>query len=147
MNSQTADIISELASDIVTLAQVILQDAEDTFRNSALSKEISTKIQTNSDSVVVQALFNNYITYIEQGRPKEQGKQPPLDSLRDWALARGIPTDNSTLFLIARAIWHDGYEGKPILATLENEVAESFDKEYFEKIYNALIYDLTKFFN
>jgi hypothetical protein len=51
------------------------------------------------------------------------------------------------LWAISTAIWRDGHTGRPILAVLEKEIEEAFEKEYFDKIFESLISELNKFFN
>ena len=58
-----------------------------------------------------------------------------------------IPTDNNTLFLIARAIWRDGHEGRPILATLEEKIDRKFETEWYDQLFEATIDELNKYFN
>nr|DAE47084.1 MAG TPA: hypothetical protein [Caudoviricetes sp.] len=156
MNENTIKVIEALTEDVLTLSRLILEDdsistnkkvRKNTLKESALKKDIKTEIKSLESPVIINALFDSYINYIEWNRPKEYGKQPPTDELRDWALSRGIPTDNSTLFLIARAIWRDGHEGRPIIATLEKEIEENFDKEIYDKLFNSIIEEITKYFN
>lgn len=156
MTDNIIKIIEAFKDDILTFARIILEDGnvstnrktgKNTLKDSRLKADINTQIANIDNPVIIEALFPEYVTYIEWNRPKKYGKQPPLSSLRDWALSRGIPADNNTLFVIARAIWRDGHEGRPIIATLEKEVDESFDKETGDKLINAIIEDLIKFFN
>lgn len=156
MNAATQQVIKALTADVEALAKMILEDdsigsnrktGKNTLRDSDLLKNMQVKADNANDSVVINVLFDNYIDYIERGRAPKQGKQPPIDALRDWALSRGIPTDNSTLFLISRAIWRDGYAGRPILATLEKEIDALFEKEYYDKLFESLTEEITKFFN
>lgn len=151
-------IVQAIASDIVFLARSIMENdsvssnqkvkkgEKNTLKNSSLKDDIGSAIAISND-VVIQTLFRHYISYIEWDRPKEYGKRPPLDSLRDWALSKGIPTDNSTLWAISNAIWRDGHKGRPILATLEKDVIEGFEKEWYNQIFESLIDELTKYFN
>lgn len=154
MNEATIKIVEALASEILTLAQLIMEDGSigtnpkagrNTLRDSVLKNGIGQEV--NAENAVIQTFFNHYIDYIENTRAPKSGKMPPISTLRDWAEKNGIATDNSTLYLIARAIWRDGHEGRPILATLEQEIDSLFDKEYYDKLFEALIEDLTKYFN
>lgn len=156
MNKETQNIIEAIANDVLTLSHLILEDDsisinkkinKNTLNDSKLNKDIKTQIASLNEPVVIEALFNNYINFIEWDRPPGYGKQPPIDKLRDWALSRNIPTDNNTLFAIAKAIQRDGHEGRPIIATLEKEIAESFDKEFYDKLFDATINELTNYFN
>lgn len=156
MNESTIKVIEALKEDILTLSRLILEDDnislnrkvnKNTLSDSSLKKNIETKIESLESPVIIKTFFENYITFIENDRKPKQGKQPPTDELRDWALSRGIPTDNNTLFMIARAIWREGHEGRPIIATLEKEIDESFDNEVYDKLFNSIIEELTKYFN
>lgn len=106
---------------------------------------MTQKIQA-TDNIMIQTFFNHYVVYLEWNRPKKYGKQPPIDVLRDWASKNGIPTDNSTLWLISRAIWREGWRGRPILATLEKNIEELFEKQYFDELFTAIIMELQDFF-
>ncbi|MDH6311154.1 hypothetical protein M2451_004043 [Dysgonomonas sp. PFB1-18] len=157
MNTDAIVKLTEaIAADVVKLFHQILDEdsmgtnsktGKNTLRDSAMNKNIRIKTYQTKDSIVIETLLDNYIDYIEQGRKPRSGKQPPIDALRDWALARGIPTDNSTLFLIGRAIWRDGYEGRPIMATLEDEIEKAFDERWAEQLLEVITDEFTKYFN
>ncbi|WP_255491377.1 hypothetical protein [Dysgonomonas sp. ZJ279] len=142
MNNEIVKVIEAIAGEIVNLARLVLEDNTIDLKDSSLSESIKVEIKSMGEPVVIEALFANYIGYLEQGRRPHQGKQPPTDELHNWALSRGIPTDNSTLFLISRAIWRDGYEGRPILATLEEELNKKFEDEWFDQLFEATIEEL-----
>ena len=118
---------------------------KNTLREKA--KDVDVSWRKANGNIVIEAYFDNYITFLEKGRAPRKGKFPPLDELRDWALARNIPTDNSTLFLIARAIWRDGHEGRPILATLEERIDRRFETEWYDQLFEATIDELNRYFN
>lgn len=154
MNKETLKVIEAIANDILTLAAIIMEDdsisvndkvGKNTLKNSTLKSDVEQKIQA-TDNPIIQTFFNRYIVYLEWNRPKKYGKQPPIDCLRDWASKNGIPTDNSTLWLISRAIWLEGWRGRPILATLANNIEELFEKQYFDELFTAIITELQDFF-
>lgn len=156
MNESILKVIEEIAKDVLILSQLIMDDDsissnrkvnKNTLRDSNLRKDIETKIESLDNPVVINALFNHYIIFLEWSRPKKHKKKPPIDVLRDWALSRGIPTDNETLWKISYAIWRDGHQGRPILATLEKEIEVSFDKDIFDKLFNSISEEITKYFN
>ncbi|GAB6007505.1 hypothetical protein [Dysgonomonas reticulitermitis] len=131
----------------MALAQFVLDNdsagvnsktGRNTLKDSALVKDVGSRISfgNNGDNVVIELLFNNYIDYIEKGR--RPGKMPPISALKEWAQSRGISTDNSTLFAIANAIKRDGIEGRPVLATLEREIENSFENEWYDKLFEAM---------
>jgi hypothetical protein len=156
MNESTLKVIEGIVGDVLILSQLIMETDvissnkkinKNTLRDSNLKKDIEIKIESLDNPVIINALFNHYIIFLEWSRPKKYKKKPPIHVLRDWALSRGIPTDNDTLWKISYAIWRDGHQGRPILATLEKEIEESFDKEVYGKLFNSIIEELTKYFN
>lgn len=155
MDTAITKAIEAIAADVLKLSQTILSDGNvgknaktgrNTLKSSALQDNVKVEIRNIGESVVIETLFDNYIGYIEQGRKPRTGKQPPIDALRDWALSRGIPTDNSTLFLIGRAIRRDGYEGRPVLATLEEEIEKLFDDKWADMLFDTITDELSKYF-
>lgn len=153
MNKEILKIVEAIGNDILTLVNIIFEDdsisnnrkvGKNTLKNSALRNDVETKVIA-SDNAIIQTFFNHYIIYIEKGR-KKGAKRIPIDALRDWALRKGIPTDNNTLYAIQTAIVRDGIKGRPILATLENNIEELFEKQYFDELFTAIITELQNFF-
>ena len=153
MNKETLKIVEAIGNDILTLATIIMEDdsisindkvGKNTLKNSALKSDMEQKIQA-TDNIMIQTFFNHYIIDIEKGR-KKGAKRSPIDALRDLALRKGIPTDNNTLYAIQTAIVRDGIKGRPILATLENNIEELFEKQYFDELFTAIITELQDFF-
>lgn len=143
MNDTLIKVAGEIAQDIVRLAQVIMEDNGITS-DSRLHRNITANVSLDGN-IVIETLFDNYIEYIENGRAT--GKRPPIDALREWALRKGIAADNGTLYAIANAIARDGIQPRPILATLEQEIQQLFEKEWADKLFEALTEELTKYFN
>lgn len=143
MEAATKKIIETIAAETLSLAQAIMDSSEMGLRDSALKKNMQVVISSYDNPVVIETLLDDYARYIEQGRKPMSGKQPPTDALRDWALAHGIATDNSTLFVISRAIWRHGYEGRPILATLEEKTEERWHSEWADMLFDAIVERLT----
>ena len=155
MTTNLTKVMELIAGDVLKLSHIIFADngiatnpksGKNTLKNSELEDSIKINMTQANDSVVIETLFNNYIDYIEQGRKPMTGKQPPMDAIRDWALSKGIPTDNSTLFLISRAIWRDGQQGRPILSKLEEEIEKAFDEKWADLILESITEELTKYF-
>ncbi|HML64340.1 MAG TPA: hypothetical protein PKC55_05870 [Dysgonomonas sp.] len=154
MTPAVKKVIDQITNEIAILAGDIFKDDKisrnpkvnkNTLREKA--KDVNVSWRAAKGNIVIEAYFDNYITFLEKGRAPRKGKFPPLDELRDWALSRNIPSDNSTLFLIARAIWRDGHEGRPILATLEERIDSKFETEWYDQLFEATIDELNKYFN
>lgn len=149
--------IDKIAKDMVALARAIMEDDtigainkvnRNTLKGSALHKDVTAfvKSQTNADPVI-EALFNNYVEYLEWDRPEKYGKQPPISTLKEWAASNGIPTDVNTLWAISYAIWRDGHKGRPIFATMDKELDGLFLDDWADKLFNSLVDNLDNFFN
>lgn len=152
MNTATKKVINEIAADILSLAKAVFKDDAisgnaKTGKNALRDKADDIKLEVDTNNAVISLLLDDYISYLENDRPPRKGKLPPLDDIRNWALSKNIPTDNSTLYLIARAIWRDGHKGRPIMATIEQQIDRKFETEWYDKLFEATIDELNKYFN
>lgn len=149
--------IAKIADDLLALAALVMEDDgvgtnikvnRNTLANSALKGDLLVKInETNGEDPVINALFNNYVVYLEWDRPPKYKKKPPIDVLKDWAQKNGIPTDADTLWKISTAIWRDGHAGRPIFATMDTELDGLFSNDWASKLYDSTVDNLDKFFN
>ena len=156
MNIEIEQLSEKMAAAIITSAQNILSDSrvavnpktgKNSLRDSLLSRDIESIARTTeSGGIVIETFFGNYLRYIEQGRQPKQGKMPPIDALRDWALKNGLPADNNTLWGISYAIWRDGYAGRPILATLEKEIEKSWRQQWADELFLCFTSELNNYF-
>lgn len=117
------------------------------LRDSALKADLYAAPVSTAQDVVIQALFNNYVVYLEWDRPPFYGKQPPISALKDWAEKNGISSDAQTLWGISYAIWRDGHVGRPIFATLDKEVDTLYKTEWADGLFASITDDLDKLFN
>ena len=111
--------------------------------NSDIYKEMYAKASGN---IVIQLLLNDYVQYIENGR-KAGSKFPPIQPIVNWAKKRGIPTDNSTIFLIRRAIAEDGIRPRPFMYKVLNTIDKKWDGEWSSELFNELTKIIDEFFN
>lgn len=145
MNASLQRAAEVIASELVSLARVVV--AEKDLSDSSLSDTIRTSVEARNGGIVIDMLFDNYIEYVECGRRPGQEKRPPIDALRDWAVNKGISSDNSTLCAISEAIWRDGVEARPVLATLSGYIERQFESKWADLLFEALVDDLTNYFN
>lgn len=149
--------MEKIGDDLMALAVAVLEDdsvstnikvGKNTLKDSMLRNELAQTISlTSGDDIVIKALFEHYVTYIEWDRPKKHGKQPPIDVLKGWAAKNGIPTDADTLWRISYAIWRDGYQGRPIFATMDRELDGLFRNDWADKLLASITDNLDNFFN
>lgn len=146
-----------IADDLLALATLVLEDdsvgvntkvGRNTLKNSALKGDLFVTVgQSLGDDAVIQALFNNYVVYLEWDRPAKYGKKPPIHVLKDWAQKNGIPTDAGTLWAISTAIWRDGHAGRPIFATIDAQTDDLFTNDWADDLFTNIVDNLDKFFN
>lgn len=111
--------------------------------DSNIFKEMYAKASGN---IVIELLLNDYVQYIESGR-KAGSKFPPLEPIVQWAKKRGIKTDNSTMFLIRRAIAEDGIKPRPFMYKVLNTIDKKWKGEWSSEIFNELTKIIDEFFN
>lgn len=146
-------IVMEFSKDLMTLVRMVMESnvginrktGSNTLVGSDIYKSLSVKA-TNDGDLVFDIILNDYITYIESGRRKG-AKFPPVAPIVAWARKKGIPTDNSTIFLIRRAISRDGIAPRPIMAYVMDEVDREWDGQLADKLFNQIIEIIDKFFN
>lgn len=149
--------IDAITDSLYSIATLVLEDDAVGMRTKAPFKNSLKDSQLRADlyaapvsvmqDVVIEALFNNYVVFLEWDRPAKYGKQPPIDALKDWAEKNSIPTDASTLWAISYAIWRDGHKGRPIFATIDREVDALYDTEWSGRLFESITSDLDLLFN
>ena len=103
------------------------------LKDSDIYRELSVHA-TNDGDLVLDITLNDYIEYIENGR-RAGGKFPPMEAIIKWCKEKGIPTDNSTIFLIRRAIAREGVEPRPIMAKVFQELDSKWDNSWSDKLF------------
>lgn len=151
---QTA--VDKIAYALYALIEAVFEDDSvsnnikvnrNTLADSQLRYDLYVQQLDSSNDIVLQALFNNYVVYLEWDRPPFYGKQPPIDALVDWAEKNGIDTDANTLWAISYAIWRDGHAGRPIFATIDREVDARYMGVWSDSVFEALVDNLDLYFN
>lgn len=145
-------LIMTFTKEIMELVRVVMEsnllDNSKVGRNTIIGSDIYRNLQvkaTNDGDLVFDILLNDYLTYIESGRRKG-AKMPPVEPIVKWARKNGIPTDNSTIFLIRRAISRDGIKPRPFMSTVMEQIdlnMPNWTDEIFEEITKLI----TEFFN
>ena len=154
MNKDTNKIVKELAKSFMEAFRTILstnvgmnpKSGTNTLKDSNLSRNVKTATLENETDIIAELLVNDYIQYIESGRRKG-AKFPPVAPIVKWCRKNGIPTDNSTVFLIRRAISRDGIAARPIMTHVYTIMDNEMEQQYYDKIFDSIIVELNKFFN
>ena len=146
MNETIRKVIEAIASDILTLTHAVMEKQGIGQSNGGIYQTATTAIGNDGDATIIDLLLQNYADDIEQGRAPRSGTPPPVDTLREWALKHGIPPGNEVLYAISQAIWRDGVEARPILATIEKEVERRANGEWGDRLMEVIVDELTEYF-
>ncbi len=144
MSDATLKVLNSIAEDILSLAHLVLD--KNGLANRALKDDVRCIVNT-SDNPVITIFFNDYINYIENDRKPNSVDAPSVSELREWAQQKGIPTTNDVLYTITETIKKQGMAARPILASLEQQIEESFSNEWADPLFEVIIQELEAFFN
>lgn len=145
-------IVMEFSKDIMQLVRLIMESniginvkvGRNTLTNSDIYKSLQVKA-TNDGDLVFDIILNDYLTFIESGRRKG-AKMPPVEPIVKWARKHGIPTDNSTIFLIRRAISRDGIKPRPFMVHVMEEIDTNWNDGWADELFNKIMEDVDNFF-
>lgn len=154
MKREINKITKELATSFLTAFRTILKTSvgvnakvnKNTLQNSNLSKDAHTAVREDENDLIAELLVNDYIQFIESGRRKG-AKFPPVSPIVQWCRKNGIPTDNSTIFLIRRAISRDGIPARTIMTYVFDIMDNEMEQQYYDKIFDSIIVEINNFFN
>ena len=139
-----AEDVMNITADIMASNLMLNKKGINTIApDSNIFKEMKAKASGN---IVIELLLNNYVKYIESGR-KKGSKFPPLEPIVQWAKKKGIKTDNSTMFLIRRAIAEDGIRPRPFMYKVLNTIDKKWDGEWSSELFQELTKIIDEFFN
>lgn len=145
--------VIEFSKEIMEVVRVVMEsnllENRKVGRNTiAPDSDIYKNLQikaTHDGDLVYDIILNDYLTFIESGRRKG-AKMPPVEPIIKWARSRGIPTDNSTIFLIRRAISRDGIAPRPFMATVLEQIDLRWDG-WSDDLFEEIMRIITEFFN
>lgn len=146
-------IVMEFSKDLMTLVRMVMESnvginskvGRNTLTSSQIYKTLSVRA-TNDGDLIFDIVLNDYIQFIESGRRKG-AKMPPVEPIVRWARSRGVPTDNSTIFLIRRAISRDGIKPRPIMQYVFEEIDREWDEQLADELFNKIMEMIDNFFN
>lgn len=150
---EISKIVMEFSKDIMALVRMVMESnvginskvGVNTLVNSQIYNSLSVKA-TNDGDLIFDIILNDYLVFIENGRRKG-AKFPPIEPIVRWARSKGIPTDNSTIYLIRRAISRDGIKARPFMAHVFEEIDNEWNDKVADEIFNVIMQEIDKFFN
>ena len=145
-------VMYAIGKDIAKIVRTVMESnvginskvGVNTLSNSNLYNDLSV-IATNDGDLVFDLMLNDYLTFIESGRRKG-AKMPPVEPIIRWCRQKGIPTDNSTVYLIRTAISRDGIKARPFMVHVFEEIDREWDS-WADEIFNLIMDEIDKFFN
>ncbi len=146
-------ILYEFGRDIAKIIRMVMDSnvgintktGRNTLSESDIYRQLSV-ISTSDGDLVFDIMLNDYIQFIESGRRKG-AKFPPVEPIVRWCRQKGIPTDNSTIFLIRRAISREGIQPRPVMAKVFDELDKSWNGEWSDRLFDIIIEQIDKYFN
>lgn len=149
---EMGNIVMEFSKDIMALVRMVMESnvgvnsktGSNTLVNSNIYNTLSVKA-TNDGDLVFDIILNDYLVYIENGRRKG-AKMPPIEPIVRWCRQHGIPSDNSTVFLIRRAISRDGIKARPFMAHVMDELDGYWNDGWADEVFNKIMEQIDKFF-
>lgn len=137
---EISKIVMEFSKDIMDIVRVVMESNidSDSYKNLKV-------IAKNDGDLVLDIILNDYLEFIESGRRKG-ADMPPVEAIVEWAKKHGIPTDNSTIFLIRRAISRDGIAPRPFMATVMEQIDLNMPN-WYDKIFDEITKLINDFFN
>ena len=141
------NVAKAIASDVVSLVRQVMEGdtginrkvGVNTLKDSELFKSVRASA---SGDIVIDLLLNDYVISVESGRRKGS-TTTPFDVIASWCKRKGLPSDNSTVWAICRAISRDGIAPRPVMATVfdlmdSDEWSGRWLDELFEEITKVL---------
>ena len=140
-------IVTEFTKDIMQLVSAAMegQDLNNNKSSSDIYKNLQVKA-TNDGDLVFDIILNDYLKFIESGRRKG-ADMPPVEAIVEWAKKHDIPTDNSTIFLIRRAISRDGIAPRPFMDKVFEDIDDVWDKNLADELFDEIMIMINDFFN
>ena len=137
---EISKIVMEFSKDIMDIVRAVMESNidSDSYKNLKV-------IAKNDGDLVLDIILNDYLEFIESGRRKG-ADMPPVEPIVRWARSKGIPTDNSTIFLIRRAISRDGIAPRPFMATVMEQIDLNMPN-WYDKIFDEITKLINDFFN
>lgn len=146
----TAKIINAIKDDIKRLVQEVMSSDlminKKSGTNTIIGSDLYKSLETDgNDDFIFHFYLNDYVQYVESGR-RAGAKFPPVEPIVKWCRKNGIPTDNSTIFLIRRAISREGIKPRPFIATVFEEMDKIWDKGWSDSIFDTITEELDRYF-
>ena len=146
-------IVMEFSKDLMTIVRMVMSSNQginqkvgrNTLVDSKLYNTLSVRA-TNDGDLIFDIILNDYLRYIESGR-RAGAKFPPVEPIVRWCKSKGISIDNSTIFLIRRAISRDGIRPRPIMQYVFDEIDREWNDGLADEIFNKIMEEIDKFFN
>lgn len=145
------EVARVIAEDVVSLVRQVMEGdvginrkvGINTLKDSELFKSVRSSA---SGDIVIDLLLNDYVIYVESGRRKG-AKMPPPTAIASWCKRKGLPSDNSTVWAICRAISRDGIAPRPVMATVFDLMdTDEWSGRWLDEVFEEVVRSLDEYF-
>lgn len=143
METNLSQVLQNIAEDVLTLTYLVMdkEGIDKTHSQDDLSYTVEA-----SGNPVITFLYNGYLAYVEDAKSEFTNTLPSVSELREWALKKGIQTDNETLQTIAKAINSLNIAPRPILTMIGDELDKLFETEWADRIFDVIVKKIESLF-
>ena len=146
------NVVKTIASDVVELVRQVMDGDAGVNRkvgaNTLTGSDLFRSVRSSAEGdVVVDLLLNDYVVYVESGR-RAGAKMPPPTAIAAWCRKKGLPSDNSTVWAICRAISRDGIAPRPVMSLAFDLMdSENWSGRWLDDLFAELTKVLDDYFN
>lgn len=141
MREEVAKIFNILVEEIAQALKTRLLGVLSFQDNNNIIDDM--KASHDASKGLITIVVNDYIDYIESGRGS--GKMPPTKPIIDWCRRHGIPSDNSTVYLIRRSIGENGIKPRPFIDDWMDDI-DKFIGARMDDLVDIMTRELDKYF-
>lgn len=156
------NVLKDIAAQCIAIVHAVMDSEIGINDKVGINTLSGSNAYKNIDAVstddlgVINLLIDEYaVLYIDGDgyewarRPvsvKKDQKWPPPQIIAEWAARKGLPTNNTTIYLICRSIWEKGIKARPFINASFEEIDRQFE-DWADKLFNAICNGLDAFFN
>ena len=113
--------------------------------NTLVGSDLWESVDSRVDDLeMLELVINDYYIYVEKGR--KPGTWPPPTAIAAWCQRKGIPSDNSTVFLICRSIYERGIKARPFFENAWDAVDDYWDT-WADEVFEIMTADISEWFS
>lgn len=136
MKTNLLPILQNIAEDVLSL--ICLTMDKEGIPLKYFDDDLSYTIEAVRNPVIT-FMFDGYMSYWQNSASSTFAPLPSVSELRDWALNKGLSTDNETLRIVSKALYTMSIAPQSILSLLDNQIENAFESEWAEAISDQVV--------